>query len=50
MRAAARMRTAKPPIAMPTIAPTGREEDLVATGEVELEVAGGAVGAAVAPV
>jgi len=50
MRAAARARTAKPPIAIPTIAPTGSEDDFVATGGAELVVAGGAVGAAVAPV
>jgi hypothetical protein len=50
MRAAARMRSANPPIAIPTIAPVGSEEDFVTGGVAEVVVAGGAVGAAVAPV
>ena len=57
MSAAARTRSANPPIAIPIIAPVGREEDFAAAGavgfgrDVELVVVtGGAVGAAVAPV
>ncbi len=53
MRAAARARTATPPMAIPTMAPVGREEedgDIDGSEAAVVVVTGAIVGGAVAPV